>query len=208
MSDDAHTSRITTQVSQCGSVSIWLRKLPEADQQAQNEILRKYRDRLVGYAAWRLRQLGVRAKDADDIAQEVFLGLFQRAAAGKMPDLKRRSDLWLKLRRIAGDRVKDARKKKLPFTESAVQPAKQDQSDQAGLGDLADPQLDECMEMVEHELIRRHLQQRHEDLPEIAALRMQGYRPSEIAEQLDQPKRTIERRLQWIDELCAEYAQE
>jgi DNA-directed RNA polymerase specialized sigma24 family protein len=72
---------------------------------AQEAIFRRYQEPLVGYAAFRLKQLGVRATDADDNAQEVFMGLFRRTVDGKMLDLIDRDDLWLKLRRISGDRI-------------------------------------------------------------------------------------------------------
>jgi len=190
-----------------GSVSVWLGQIPAGDQEAHNRLLERYRPQVVGYARYRLQRLGVRHKDADDIAQEVFLGLFQRSEAGKLPDLNTRDALWLKLRRITGDRVKDARRKRLPFTESAVNVG-ENSSALPGMPQVADEQLDECLLMAENALIRRKLAERHPDLPEIVSLKVQGYSVDQIAEQMDVPKRTIERRLQWVDQICDEYSEE
>jgi len=189
----------------CGTVSVWLGQLPAGHQEAQNRLLQRYRPQVIGYARYRLLQLGVRGKDADDIAQEVFLGLFQRAQAGKFQDLNTRDDLWLKLRWITNDRVKDARRKRLPFTESAVE---QGDGSEAlpGMPQVADQQLDECLLMVENDLVRRQLAERHPDLPEIVALKVQGYTVQQIADQMGLPKRTIERRLEWIDQISDNYA--
>lgn len=94
------------------------------------ERIRIPQEALVDYAAFRLRQLGVRAADADDVAQKVFMGLFRRTADGKMPDLDDRD-----------------------------------------------------------------------------ALRMQGYSVDQIGEMLGIPSRTVDRRIQWIHQLCEEYQQ-
>jgi RNA polymerase sigma factor (sigma-70 family) len=189
--------------SSIGSVSVWLKRLPAADREAQEAIFRRYQTVLVDYAAFRLRELDVRAVDADDVAQEVFMGLFQRTADGKMPDLDDRDALWLKLRRICGDRVKDARRKRTIATESALNGS--DDSSAVGLAKVADEHFEDCILTVEHGLLQHYLRQRCDDLPEIASLRMQGFSVDQIAEKLGMPPRTVDRRIQWIHELCEEY---
>ncbi len=189
--------------SSIGSVTVWVKRLPAGDVAAQEAIFRRYQEALVGYAAFRLRQLGVRAADADDVAQDVFMGLFRRTADGKMPDLDDRDALWLKLRRICGDRVKDARRKRTLATESALDGS--DDATGAGLAKVADEHFEECVLTVEHGLLQHYLRQRSEDLPDIASLRMQGYSVDQIAQMLGIPSRTIDRRIQWIHQLCEEY---
>lgn len=189
--------------SSIGSVTVWVKQLPAGDLAAQEAIFRRYQEPLVAYAAFRLKQLGVRATEADDIAQEVFMGLFRRTVDGKMPDLIDRDDLWLKLRRICGDRVKDARRKRTLNTESALG----DGVDVSvvGLARVAEQHFDDCVLTLEHGLLQHYLRQRSPDLPEIASLRMQGYSIDQIAEKLQLPPRTVDRRVQWINELCDEY---
>lgn len=189
--------------SSIGSVTVWVKQLPAGDLAAQEAIFRRYQEPLVCYAAFRLKQLGVRATEADDIAQEVFMGLFRRTGDGKMPNLIDRDDLWLKLRRICGDRVKDARRKRTLATESALG----DGVDVSvvGLANVAEQHFDDCVLTLEHGLLQHYLRQRSPDLPEIASLRMQGYSIDQIAEKLQLPPRTVDRRVQWINELCDEY---
>ncbi|QDV43402.1 RNA polymerase sigma factor [Stieleria neptunia] len=195
-------------MDEMGSVSIWVQQLPDDEREAQSKIFERYQAQLVQYAANRLRQMGVRSKDADDIAQEVFLGLFCRSAAGKMPDLNNRDQLWLKLRRICGDRVKDARRRRTLATESVFGLGESQSSLsplQANLRPSED--LESCLIAVEHSLLKRKMEEKHPDLPVIASLKMQGYTVSEIASKIDAPKRTIERRLRSIDEICRQYQQ-
>ena len=52
------------------------------------------------------------------------------------------------------------------------------------------------------------MDRRHPDLKQIAARRLEGDTVQEIADQLDSPKRTIERRLAWIEEIWNEYREE
>mgnify|MGYP002623099309 CR=1 FL=1 len=189
-----------------GSISIWLGKLPAGDHAAQDALLRRYRHQVTAYANYRLLQLGVRSQEADDVAQDVFLGLFRRAETGSLPDLDTRDQLWQKLRQITWDRVRDARRKKLPFTESAIDSGP-DGNETPGLLQVADQQLDECFLIVENELVRRKLAECHPDLPEIVRLKVQGHTVSEIAETMQVPKRTIERRIVWINKACDEYVQ-
>jgi RNA polymerase sigma factor (sigma-70 family) len=187
-----------------GSVSVWLQQLPDDDREAQEQVFKRYEPELVRYAAYRLRQMGVRGTEADDIAQEVFMGLFRRTAAGKMPELQNRDDLWLKLQRICGDRVKDARRKRTLLTESVFDGGQVDGS-VLGMRAVEDDRMDECLLVVEHSLLQKRLSDRHPDLPEIARLRFQGLAVQEIAKNMSLPKRTIERRLEWIGEVCDAY---
>ena len=127
--------------SSIGSVTVWVKQLPAGDLAAQEAIFRRYQEPLVGYAAFRLKQLCVRAAEADDIAPEVFIGLFRRTVVGQMPDLVDRDALWLKLRRICGDRVKDARRKRTLATESAL--GEGEDASVAGLARVADQHFDD-----------------------------------------------------------------
>ncbi|QDV43887.1 ECF sigma factor [Stieleria neptunia] len=189
-----------------GSISIWIEHLPSESEEAQEVLFKRYRSQLTAYAAARLRALGVRSKDADDITQEVFHGFFRRISQGKMPDLENRNDLWLKLTRICGDRVKEARRKKFTPTESVF-----GQFDaQDGRSPLEIPadyghQLDSCLHAVEHALLKNLLAQEHPDLPEIVALRINGMTIEEVAKRMDRSKATIERRLRSVDRIIANY---
>lgn len=189
--------------SNLGSVTVWLRQLPAGEHEAQEMVFRRYQSELVGYAAYRLRQLGVCLVEAEDIAQEVFMNFFRRTSVGQMLNLDDRETLWLKLQRICGDRVKDARRKRSLATESAIDSI--EHQSLAGLAAVADQHFDECILSIEHSLLHRYLTERSPDLPEIASLRMQGYTIDEIAEQLRMAPRTVDRRIAWIDQLCDEY---
>lgn len=200
----SETEEESVRASSLGSVSVWLRELPQATKDAQEEMFRRYSPHLARYAAFRLRQLGVRGTDADDIVQEVFMGLFRRIVAGQMRDLKHRDQLWLKLQRICSDRVKDARRKRSLATESAL--GADDDGALIGLAAIPDRELDECLLVVEHAMLRDHLSRRHRDLPDVARMRIEGLSVQEIADRMGAPKRTIERRLEWIDEICDAYS--
>ncbi len=191
-----------------GSVSVWLPGLSEGDEQAQYEIFRRYQPQLLAYAASRLRQMGVHHTEADDIAQTVFLGLFRRAASGSLPDLTDRNQLWLKLRRICGDRVKEQRRKRTIQTESALGISPDgDSPSPLELPPDRGGELDSCLIAVEHALLERRLAEKHPELPEILALRLKGLTVREIAERLDRSKATIERRLRAVDRICLKYKQ-
>ncbi len=72
---------------------------------------------------------------------------------------------------------------------------------------LPDAEMEECVLVVEHSLLKRQLAERHPALPEVARLRMQGYSVQEIADQMQTTKRTTENRIAWIRAICDDYMQ-
>lgn len=194
-----------------GSVSVWLDGVRNGASTAQQAIWSRYLQRLVNYADHRLRQLGVRAEDGDDIAQKVFAGFFRRAQAGQFPQLEDRDDLWRVLVVITNDRVIDVRRKKRPATESAMGKVQDNSANTPAIEQVVNngPSPELGCEVVEsmRELMNR-MDRRHPALKQIAALRLEGYTVQEIAEKLGTPKRTIERRLEWILEIWDRYRSE
>lgn len=192
------------------SITSHLAGLRRGAAQDQQVIWNRYLERLVRYAEYRLRRLGVVAEDGDDIAQQVFAGFFRRAHAGRFPQLRDRNDLWRILVCITNDRVIDARRKKHALTESAL----------GGLDDkldntspieriIQDEPTPESGEELADNLRRlmERLNQEHPVLAQIAVRRLKGDSVQEISGKLNISQRTIERHLNRIRKLWTRFRQ-
>src|SRR5262245_26655766 len=81
-------------MSSPGSVTDWLARLPQGDQEAVRQLWQRYYPRLVGLALQQLRGAPARPADAEDVALSAFAGFCRGAERGRFPDLGDRDDLW------------------------------------------------------------------------------------------------------------------
>src|SRR5262245_36481381 len=77
-----------------GSVSGWIRQLKVGDASAAQRLWERYFRRLVGLARTRLRGVGRRVTDEEDVALSAFASLCRGVRHGRFPQLSDRDDLW------------------------------------------------------------------------------------------------------------------
>ena len=89
------------------SVTHWLGKLKAGDPAAAEPLWNRYFPRLVELARARLRGFPLRAVDVEDVALSAFDSFCRDAAAGRLPRLDDRDDLWRVLLLITGQKAVD-----------------------------------------------------------------------------------------------------
>jgi DNA-directed RNA polymerase specialized sigma24 family protein len=195
-----------------GSVTIWIDALRAGDQDAANQLWRRYFESVVRLTRSRLRSAARGAADEEDVALSAFDSFYDGMARGRFPDLADRDDLWRLLVTIAARKASnqnrwEARQKRgggRVLHESAL------------AADI-DPELDGLAGVVGAEpspefaaLLADECGRRLRDLPDeslrsVALLKMEGYRNEEIADRLGCGVRTVARKLEvirkaWTDE--------
>jgi len=181
---------------------------------AQHKVWTSYFQRLTALARTALRRRGgrMRVVDEEDVVLSVFDTVFERAERGEFPNLTKKGDLWRLLLVITKRKVANQVRNELAQKrggkhirgDSALRASADDGS--PGIGELAMDRptgkdanalvlcMDELLENVDA------------DLKKIAILRLQGYKNTEIAEQLGCSLATVERRMAQIRELLCKTA--
>ncbi len=192
-------------MSSLGSVTLWFEKLQAGDDHAAGPLWRRYEQRLKRTARRKLKHSVLPASDEDDIAQVVFIRLWQGAVDGKYPWIHDRDGLWsllftLTAREVINHHRYNLRKKRrLPsgavrhceHTELQSVPAAS-----AGLPDWIVMMRDTW----EHLLSKLG----KPDLVEVARLKLEGYREEDIARRLSCVPRTVQRKVRIIRSLWRE----
>jgi DNA-directed RNA polymerase specialized sigma24 family protein len=196
-----------------GSVTIWIDALRAGDEDAANQLWRRYFESLVRLARSRLRS-GVRGvADEEDVALSAFDSFYGGMARGRFPDLADRDDLWRLLVTIAARKATnqnrwEAREKRgggRVIHESALAAGTAPGLD--GLAGVvgAEPSP-EFAALLADECGRRLRDLPDESLRSVAVLKMEGYRNEEIAAQLGCGVRTVARKLKIIRKVWTEEA--
>src|SRR5262249_39315183 len=89
----SHQGQERPPVSSPGSVTDWLARLPQGDQEAVRQLWQRYYPRLVGLALQQPRGPPARQAEAEDVALSAFAGFCRGAERGRFPDLFDRDDL-------------------------------------------------------------------------------------------------------------------
>src|ERR1043165_6145431 len=89
------------------SVTHWLGQLKAGDWGAAEPLWQRYFPKLVALARARLAGLPRRAADEEDVALSAFDSFCRDAAAGRLPRLDDRDDLWRVLLFITGQKAVD-----------------------------------------------------------------------------------------------------
>ena len=195
-----------------GSVTIWIDALRAGDEDAANQLWRRYFESLVRLARSRLRS-GVRGvADEEDVALSAFDSFYGGMARGRFPDLADRDDLWRLLVTIAARKATnqnrwEARQKRgggRVIHESALAADTDPGLDGLAWVVGAEPSP-EFAALLADECRGRLRSLPDESLRSVAVLKMEGYGNEEIAARLGCGARTIARKLKiirkvWTDE--------
>jgi DNA-directed RNA polymerase specialized sigma24 family protein len=183
-------------MSPADSVTAWLSRLKEGDQDAAERLWRRYFGKLVELARARLASCRT-ARDEEDVALSAFASFCRAAAAGRFPRLDDQNDLWRILLVIVRCKAYDQIDHEGRLRRGgAVQHVTIDLDQLAAAEptpELAAIVADQC----EHLLDRLN----DDTLRRVATWRMEGYSVEEIAANLGVVPRTVERKLRVIREL-------
>lgn len=189
-----------------GSVSRWIREMEDGDEAALEQLSNRYYEQLVQYARTRLSPRYRRVTDEEDVANSVFDSLWRGVQRGKFPGLHDRDNLWRLLMSLAArkaiDRVRHEERQKRGGGEvqgeSGIRGSDSD-SNHLGLDQLLGNQPTPEFEVMMAEECGRLMESLGDPvLQRIAALKLEGFRNDEIAEQLELALRTVERKLRMV----------
>lgn len=179
-----------------------MERLQSGDQAAATQVFQRFAHRLVGLARSRLAPR-VRSKiDPEDIVQSVFRSFFRRHADDEV-QLDNAEALWALLALIAvrkcGHKVRhfyaecrDARREMAPAPASA-------EVSRFWEAIAEDPTPQQAVMLTE--TVGEVMGQMDERKREIFSLSLQGYKPDEIAQQLNCSDRTVQRALERVRSL-------
>ena len=180
-----------------GSITHWIRELDGgAEQAAQEQLWHRYFKRLAALARKRLASAPRAVEDEEDVVVCAFESFFERAKAGRFPDLKDRNGLWRLLATITARKA---------MNQVSRQNAKKRQAGPNVVRDVEeivgqDPTPEFAAQISEE--LRRLLGMLDEDvLRRLAVLKLEGYTNQEIAENLGVSLSTIARKLTRIRSL-------
>jgi DNA-directed RNA polymerase specialized sigma24 family protein len=181
------------------SVTHWLGKLKAGDPGAAGPLWDRYFPKLVELASARLRGFPRRAADEEDIAVSAFDRFCREAAAGRLPKLDDRDDLWRVLLLVTGQKVVDLIRHETADKRGG-KPGAQQFDLEAVAGNEPTP---EFAALVLDEFRRLLDMLPDAELKTLAVWKMERYTNEEIADRLGCVLRTVERRLKVIRSLWA-----
>lgn len=186
------------------SVTQWLDRLKAGDPAAAEPLWGRYFPRLVELARARLADAPRRAADEEDVALSAFDSFCRDVAAGRLPRLDDRDDLWRVLLLITAQKATD-----LGRREAAGKRGGRQSSGTADIESLpAREPTPEFAALVADEFRRLLGVLPDGDLKELAVWKLEGYTNEEIAARWGCVPRTVERRLRvvrslWVGEVGA-----
>jgi DNA-directed RNA polymerase specialized sigma24 family protein len=181
------------------SVTHWLGVLKAGDTAAAGPLWQRYFPKLVALARARLAGFPRRAADEEDIALSAFHSFCRDAAAGRLPRLDDRDDLWRVLLLITGQKAVDLVRRETAGKRGGAVASATPHFD-AIAGTEPTP---EFAALVADEFRRLLDKLPDADLKTLAVWKMEGYSNEEIARRWGCVPRTVERRLKVIRSLWA-----
>ena len=164
------------------------------DEDAADELFRRYVDRLIGLARNRMSSGLARRVDAEDVVQSVYRSFFAHARNGQYA-IERAGDLWRLLATITVNKVR----KKARFHGQQKRSIDRERSLDSGTGTSADevelfaggPATPDAVAVVDElEAVMVGLEAKHREMLE---LRLQGQCLQEIADKVGRSQRTVRR---------------
>lgn len=180
------------------SVTHWLGQLKAGDPAAAGPLWRRYFPRLVALARARLANFPRRIADEEDVALSAFDSFCRDAAAGRLPRLDGRDDLWRVLLLITGQKAVDLVRRESADKRGAGASVASDLASLAG----AEP-TPEFAALVADEFRRLLDMLPDADLKALAVWKLEGHSNEEVAARWGCVPRTVERRLKLIRSLWA-----
>jgi DNA-directed RNA polymerase specialized sigma24 family protein len=187
-------------------ITLWIEKLRTADTVAAQHLWDHFVGRLYELGRTKLRFETRRVYDEEDAALSAFHSVCTGIITGQFPDLRDRRGLWQLLVVITARKVahrqrydrqqrRDVRRNRAGSVRLPAGP----KSTAVNLDTLPsrEPTAEFVVEFVE---TFQHLFEDLHDLPlqQVVELRMQGHSDTEIADQLNCSRRTVQRRLEII----------
>jgi RNA polymerase sigma-70 factor (ECF subfamily) len=188
-------------------IAVLLERVRTGDQQAADDIFRRYVDRLVAFARSRLSHKLARRVDPEDVVQSVYRSFFVRARQGQYT-VAGIGDLWPLLAAITLHKLSKqveyhtAQKRSLEREKSVI-----------GEGSLLglrpeqlahDPSPSEAMAAVEElELVMKSLAPLQRKMLQ---MHLQGHTVTEIAEAVDRSERAVRRLLAQVKDMLHQRA--
>lgn len=195
------------------SITHWIAELKVGEASAAQRLWEIYAEKLVQLARKQLGDAPRQSCDEEDIALSVFRTVCHAAANGRFMDLKQRDELWWLLLRVT--RQKTLTQARRELSEKRGGGRVLSFSDLAAGGGTDGDPLEQLVSheptpeflailAEEHQRLLRRL--RDDRVREVALRRMEGYTIEEIARQMQISTRTVQRKLQlieeeWLDEL-------
>jgi DNA-directed RNA polymerase specialized sigma24 family protein len=176
-----------------GSVSQWLGRLKEGDQEAAQQLWERYFRSLIVQARSRLGNTPCRIGDEEDVALAAFASFCAGVEHGRFPKLDDRHDLWRVLVLLTDRKAARLRRYEGQQKRGTGQPDEVVLEEIIGhepTPEFAAEVADECRRLL------GSLQDA--GLEAVARAKMEGYTNEEIAGQLDCSVRTVERKLELI----------
>ncbi len=181
------------------SVTHWLGQLKAGDPAAAGPLWQRYFPKLVALARNRLANFPRGVADEEDVALSAFDSFCRDAAAGRLPQLDDRDDLWRVLLLITGQKAVDQIRRETAGKRGG-----------AGAGGAVDltsvagsEPTPEFAALVADEFRRLLDKLPDADLKALAVWKLEGRSNEEIAEEWACVVRTVERRLKVIRSLWA-----
>jgi DNA-directed RNA polymerase specialized sigma24 family protein len=193
------------------SVTTWIAALKAGDPDAADRLWRRYFEKLVQLADFRLRSQPRACADGEDAALNAFDSFCRGVARGRYPRLDNRDDLWRVLvvitERKALDQAQHERRQKRGGGKNrGISTSPNADRVSAGCAFVVDSEPSpEFAALVADECRRLLGLLRDESLRQTARLRMEGYTNEEIAERMKCSLRTVARKIElirrtWLDE--------
>jgi DNA-directed RNA polymerase specialized sigma24 family protein len=183
------------------SITPWLSLLRKGHPEAAQRIWNRYFSRLIGLARKKLggRQFGV--ADEEDVAISALSSFCRNARAGRFPQLSDSDGLWRLLIVITARKalhlVRDEGRQKRGGTRSPIERV-ETHNGRVAIDELVgnEPTPEFAAQVAEQ--YERLLGLLDDELRTIALAKLEGLTNSQIAEQLNRTRRTVERKLRLI----------
>jgi RNA polymerase sigma factor (sigma-70 family) len=190
------------------NITGWIVRLKEGDPRAAQVLWEAYFRRIVALARQLLGLSNRRVEDEEDVAICVFNSVYQRAAAGRFPQLNDRHDFWRLLvtisERKASSQRRFHRRQKRGGGQVRGESAflgSGESYEKLGIANVAAPDPTPELVAAVAETCRDLLSELPNDtLRGVALRKMEGFTNDEIAQQLGCKTRTVERKLRLIRE--------
>lgn len=190
-------------------VSLWIEELRQADEVAAHNVWQHFAARLHQSARKNLRAKTKRVYDEEDVVVSMFHSVCRGLAEGRFPDLQDRDSLWRLMLVVTGHKIsnrhrhdqRQRRDNRRTLTDSVFIEREGEQVSQLGNRLLSREPTPEFVAEFHETSERLFGALEDPDLQGIAALRIEGYNDSEIADRMDCSRRTVQRRLTMIRQI-------
>lgn len=184
------------------SITAWVTKLRVGDEQAAKHLWERFFSQLVKIARSRLQTSSRTMVDEEDVALSALKSFCIGMRNGKFMELSNREGLWrllltITLRKVADKQNYDRRLKRNVARERILPLDEEDFKEQLNAFVSREPGPDTAAECSE-EMARLLAVLEHSNLKQIALMKMEGYKNTEIAQQIGCSLSSVERKIRTI----------